>query len=213
VGRRRTAAPVIICGRDLSAELLQRLRLQAVGLSLRNLGRWLCETMGWVGPSRRPQLSVAVELLRTLVKQGILGRVGWVATLLCSERRAGAAQGTSDPRPWSLTRSLPPPSHARRRAPSHRRTVAPPHGGLRWPPVPRKVWVVSEIIFEVHADESDGGYVATALGHAIATQGENLDELRDMVREAVQCHFGDGRAGEMPRIIRLHFVHDEVLSL
>ena len=32
-------------------------------------------------------------------------------------------------------------------------------------------------------DEVDGGYVATALGHAIATQGETLEELRDMLDE------------------------------
>jgi hypothetical protein len=30
---------------------------------------------------------------------------------------------------------------------------------------------VNEIIFEVREDETDGGYVAIALGHAIATQG------------------------------------------
>ncbi len=60
---------------------------------------------------------------------------------------------------------------------------------------------MSEIIFEVTEDEVDGGYVATALGHAIATHGETLEELRDMVRDAVQCHFGDGVPGEMPRDI------------
>lgn len=72
---------------------------------------------------------------------------------------------------------------------------------------------MSEIIFEVREDEADGGYVATALGHAIATQGETTDELRAMVRDAVQCHFGDGVPGEMPRMIRLHFVRDELISL
>jgi predicted RNase H-like HicB family nuclease len=72
---------------------------------------------------------------------------------------------------------------------------------------------MSEIIFEVTEDEVDGGYVATALGHAIATQGETLDELREMVRDAVQCHFGDGVPSEMPKVIRLHFVRDEVLAV
>ncbi len=72
---------------------------------------------------------------------------------------------------------------------------------------------MKEIIFEVTEDEVDGGYVATALGHAISTQGETLEELRGMVRDAVQCHFGDGVSGEMPRLIRLHFVRDEVLAL
>ena len=71
---------------------------------------------------------------------------------------------------------------------------------------------VSEIVFEVQEDAADGGYVATALGHAIVTQGDTLDELRAMVRDAVNCHFGDGAAGPMPTMIRLHFVRDEVLA-
>ena len=71
---------------------------------------------------------------------------------------------------------------------------------------------MSEIIFEVREDEMDGGFVALALGHSIATQGDTLEELRVMVKDAVQCHFGDGAAGETPQIIRLHFVRDEVLT-
>jgi predicted RNase H-like HicB family nuclease len=72
---------------------------------------------------------------------------------------------------------------------------------------------VSEIIFEVREDEIDGGFVATALGHAIATQGDTVEELREMVRDAVHCHFGDGDPGLMPKIIRLHFVRDEALAV
>lgn len=72
---------------------------------------------------------------------------------------------------------------------------------------------MTEIIFEIREDEVDGGYVATALGHSIVTQGESLHELRDMARDAVQCHFADGAAGEMPRAIRLHFVRDEVIAV
>ena len=54
---------------------------------------------------------------------------------------------------------------------------------------------MSEIIFEVREDELDGGFVAVALGHSIATQGDSMDELRLMVKDAVRCHFGDGAAG------------------
>jgi predicted RNase H-like HicB family nuclease len=72
---------------------------------------------------------------------------------------------------------------------------------------------MDEIIFEVREDEVDGGFVATALGHAIATQGETVEELRKMVRDAVHCHFGDGEPGQMPKIIRLHFVRDEALAV
>ena len=69
-----------------------------------------------------------------------------------------------------------------------------------------------EIIFEVREDQADGGYVASALGYDIFTEAENLDELRENVRDAVQCHFGDGAAGAIPGIIRLHFIRDEVLA-
>lgn len=68
-----------------------------------------------------------------------------------------------------------------------------------------------EIIFEVSEDLIDGGYVAAAIGHGITTEADTIDDLRAMVREAVQCHFHD--AAEKPKIIRLHFVRDEVLAL
>lgn len=65
-----------------------------------------------------------------------------------------------------------------------------------------------EIIFQVE-EASEGGYVARALGQAIFTEAESLEELRENVRDAVRCHFDEG-AG--PRVIRLHFVRDEVLA-
>lgn len=69
---------------------------------------------------------------------------------------------------------------------------------------------MSEIIFEVCEEEAEGGFVARALGHSIVTQAETWEELRENVREAVRCHFEEGQA---PRIIRLHRVVDEVLTL
>lgn len=72
---------------------------------------------------------------------------------------------------------------------------------------------MNEIIFSVTEDEVDGDYVATALGHSIATQADTLKELREMVRDAVQCHFGDGLLGQMPKLIRLHFVRDELIAV
>lgn len=70
---------------------------------------------------------------------------------------------------------------------------------------------LSEIIFEVSEDEIDGGYSASALGFGIHTEGETIDEVRSSVREAVECYFDDDEA--RPRLIRLHFVRDEVLTL
>jgi len=69
---------------------------------------------------------------------------------------------------------------------------------------------VIEIIFEVREDELDGGFNASALGYGIHTQGKNLEELRANVREAVDCYFDETM--EAPKIIRLHFVRDEVLA-
>jgi hypothetical protein len=66
----------------------------------------------------------------------------------------------------------------------------------------------SEIIFSV-LESPEGGYEARALGHAIFTEADSLDELKTMVREAVACHFGE--EGK-PRVIRLHLVKDEVIS-
>lgn len=68
----------------------------------------------------------------------------------------------------------------------------------------------SEIIFEVTEDETDGGYSASALGYGIHTQGEDWDDLKAMVREAVLCHFD---ADALPRVIRLHLVKDEAISV
>ena len=67
----------------------------------------------------------------------------------------------------------------------------------------------SEIIFEV-TEAEEGGYCATALGYGISTQAETPEELRVMVRDAVNCYFDDPQTA--PKIIRLHFVRDEVLA-
>ena len=65
----------------------------------------------------------------------------------------------------------------------------------------------SEIIFSVE-EASEGGYTARALGHSIHTEADSMEELKAMVQDAVRCHFNDG---ERPRVIRLHWVKDEVI--
>lgn len=69
---------------------------------------------------------------------------------------------------------------------------------------------MTEIIFEVREDEVDGGYTASALGFGIHTQAETMEDLRTNVREAVDCYFDEDQPS--PKIIRLHFVRDEVLT-
>jgi hypothetical protein len=66
----------------------------------------------------------------------------------------------------------------------------------------------SEIIFAVE-EAPEGGYLARALGHAIFTEADTLDSLRDAVRDAVRCHFDDA---DRPKVSRLHFVREEVFA-
>lgn len=68
---------------------------------------------------------------------------------------------------------------------------------------------MSELIFLVE-DAAEGGYTARALGAAIFTEGDDLETLRLRVQDAVRCHFAEGEA---PRVVRLHFVREEVLAL
>ena len=70
---------------------------------------------------------------------------------------------------------------------------------------------ISEIIFEVSDDEVVGGYSASALGYGIHTQAETIEEMRDNIREAVECYFD--HASTRPSVVRLQFVRDEVLAL
>jgi len=67
----------------------------------------------------------------------------------------------------------------------------------------------SEIIFVVE-QAPEGGLVARALGHSIHTQAETIDELKIALQDAVRLHFD---SQEMPRLIRLHGVKDEVIPV
>lgn len=66
-----------------------------------------------------------------------------------------------------------------------------------------------EIIFEV-AEAPEGGYDARALGHNVFSQGEDWDDLKEMARDAVLCHFDER---EPPQVIRLHFVREEAITV
>lgn len=67
---------------------------------------------------------------------------------------------------------------------------------------------VNEIIFVVE-DSPEGGYLARALGASIYTQAESVATLHERVRDAVRCHFD---ADDIPKLIRLHLVRDEVIA-
>ncbi len=68
---------------------------------------------------------------------------------------------------------------------------------------------MNELIFLVE-EAPEGGYTARALGESIFTEADTLDELHVQVRDAVQCHFEDDHR---PKVIRLHFVRQEVLAV
>jgi hypothetical protein len=62
---------------------------------------------------------------------------------------------------------------------------------------------MSQIVFEV-TESLDGGFEAAALGHRIFTQGETWEDLKEMVQDAVRCHFAEGdRLGHSPARTRV----------
>ncbi len=72
----------------------------------------------------------------------------------------------------------------------------------------------AEITLIVTAAE-EGGFVASwddPVGGGISTQGDDLAELQDMVRDAVEGYFR-ASGTPPPRNVRLHFVEDPALAI
>ncbi|MCY2926166.1 MAG: 2-oxoisovalerate dehydrogenase [Planctomycetota bacterium] len=69
---------------------------------------------------------------------------------------------------------------------------------------------MTEMVFQVE-DDPDGGLTARAVGESIFVEADSIDELRQEIRDAVTCHFAT--PGDRPKVIRLHFVRDEVITL
>lgn len=67
---------------------------------------------------------------------------------------------------------------------------------------------MTEIIFLVE-EALEGGYTARAVGESIFTEADTRAELHGAVRDAVRCHFADT---DRQKLIRLHFVHEEVIA-
>ncbi|MBL7785647.1 MAG: hypothetical protein JNM36_07065 [Chitinophagales bacterium] len=67
----------------------------------------------------------------------------------------------------------------------------------------------TELIFLVE-ESPEGGYTAQALGQAIFTEADTYTDLKTQISDAVRCHF---ETNEMPTLVRLHFVKDEVLVI
>ena len=67
---------------------------------------------------------------------------------------------------------------------------------------------MNEIIFVVE-EAPEGGLSARAVGESIFAQGTDMQDLHAQVRDAVRCHF---EPDSVPKLIRLHFVRDEVIA-
>ena len=68
---------------------------------------------------------------------------------------------------------------------------------------------MNEIFFLVE-DAPEGGYIARCLGESIFTEADSLEDLRRSVRDAVLCHFDEGKA---PQVVRLHHVREETIAV
>ncbi|RKR82475.1 hypothetical protein BDD43_2658 [Mucilaginibacter gracilis] len=69
---------------------------------------------------------------------------------------------------------------------------------------------MNELFFLVE-EAIEGGYTARALGEAIFTEGETMDELKANIREAVHCHYDEDAI--IPKVIRLHLVKEEIITM
>lgn len=68
---------------------------------------------------------------------------------------------------------------------------------------------MNEILF-VAEDAPEGGLIARALGESIFTEADDLESLHRQVRDAMHCHFDEGKS---PQIIRLHLTREEVIAV
>jgi hypothetical protein len=63
----------------------------------------------------------------------------------------------------------------------------------------------------LNKEAREGGLTARALGVSIFTQADDLNAMRERIRDAVLCHYPSEEA--RPKIVRLHYVRDEVMAL
>lgn len=68
---------------------------------------------------------------------------------------------------------------------------------------------MAEIVFIVE-EAPEGGYLARALGYSIYTEADTWEELRFAIQDAVICHFDEN---EKPKVIRLHYLREEVMAV
>ena len=67
----------------------------------------------------------------------------------------------------------------------------------------------NEIIFIVE-ESQEGGYEARSLNHSIFTEADTYEELKEMIHDAVSCHF---KPEDLPSLIRLRQVKEELMAV
>ncbi len=56
----------------------------------------------------------------------------------------------------------------------------------------------------------EGGYTAKAIGEGIFTEADTLEEIKQNIKEAVECHFDENKK---PKLIRLHIIKEDVIAV
>lgn len=73
---------------------------------------------------------------------------------------------------------------------------------------------MNQITFQVEQDVNDGGYVAEAYvteDEHIVTQGDTIEELKLMIKDALECHFENPL--EIPKTVVLNFMRQEIFAI
>ena len=68
---------------------------------------------------------------------------------------------------------------------------------------------MKEIVFVVE-EAPESGFTARALGVSIFSEAETLPQLHEAMCDAVRCHFEEQ---DRPKVIRLHFLREEVIAV
>ncbi len=68
---------------------------------------------------------------------------------------------------------------------------------------------MSEVIFVIE-ESAEGGFEARALDYSIYTEAKDMESLKEAVKDAVLCHFSKKNT---PKLIRLHLVKDELITI
>ena len=68
---------------------------------------------------------------------------------------------------------------------------------------------MTEILFLIE-DSPESGFTAKALGHSIYTEADTWDKLKLAIQDALECHFEEA---EKPKIVRLHYLREEVMAI